>query len=157
MTEQWTEHPYDSRYQVSSFGRLTRTKQGISRFGQFSTGYNHKGYRKFRGRKVHRLVLEAFVGPCPDGMEVNHKDGDKSNNHLDNLEYVTHTENMRHAEANGLRKPWTGTRWKTNIFSQEDCLKIREILNDGMSQHNLAKMLGVGQMTISKASRIAIQ
>jgi DNA-directed RNA polymerase specialized sigma subunit len=90
-------------------------------------------------------------------MEVNHKDGDKSNNHLDNLEYVTHTENIRHAESNKLRTPFRGKRWTNVLFSKEDCLNIRDILKDGMSQHNLAKMLGVGQMSISRASRIAIQ
>jgi len=43
---------------------------------------------------VHRLVLEAFVGPCPDGMECCHNDGDRTNNRLENLRWDTHKNNM---------------------------------------------------------------
>ncbi len=48
---------------------------------------------------VHRLVAEAFLGPCPIGHEVNHKDHIKKNNCIDNLEYITHLANVQH----GLR------------------------------------------------------
>ena len=50
---------------------------------------------------VHSLVALAFIGPRPEGMEVNHKDCDKQNNALNNLEYVTHGENQRHAAQMG--------------------------------------------------------
>jgi hypothetical protein len=46
-------------------------------------------------RQVHRLVLEAFVGPCPDGMECCHEDGDSTNNRVDNLRWDTHEANVR--------------------------------------------------------------
>jgi hypothetical protein len=52
--------------------------------------------------KVHKLVMLAFVGR-QDGMQINHKDGDKSNNQLSNLEYVTNEENRTHALNNGLK------------------------------------------------------
>lgn len=45
--------------------------------------------------KVHRLVLETFVGPCPEGFECNHKSRDRSDNRLENLEWVTHQDNQR--------------------------------------------------------------
>jgi len=48
---------------------------------------------------VHRLVMLAFVGPCPPGHEVDHIDGDRANNWLPNLEYVTRTENVRRGIA----------------------------------------------------------
>lgn len=49
-------------------------------------------YRKY----VHVLVAEAFLGSKPKGLEVNHKDRNKSNNHVDNLEYISHRENVLH-------------------------------------------------------------
>lgn len=44
---------------------------------------------------IHEIVADTFIGPRPEGMEIDHKDEDKSNNHVTNLEYVTHAENMR--------------------------------------------------------------
>jgi hypothetical protein len=80
---------------------------------------NHtQGYRQvnvktdkgFRTRMVHLLVLEAWVGPRPEGMVTNHKNGDKTDNRLENLEYVTQTENMKHSYATGL-SPKPPTRY----------------------------------------------
>ena len=51
---------------------------------------------------VHRIVAEAFIGPSQTGLEINHIDGVKINNRVDNLEYVTHQENMDHAGRMGF-------------------------------------------------------
>ena len=56
---------------------------------------------------AHTLVAMVFIGACPDGMEVNHKDLDKRNNHWRNLEWVTHGYNIRHARK---AKPWDSGR-----------------------------------------------
>ena len=65
---------------------------------------NAQGYRVvgIAGKlyRVHRLVLEAFVGQCPEGFECNHKNRDRSDNRLENLEWVTHIENLRNTSQN---------------------------------------------------------
>lgn len=91
-------------FYVSSYGRV------LTRSGTVTTGANSNGYRmvkvkvgdRITTRKVHCLVMEAFVGPSD--LIVNHKDGNKANNNLDNLEYVTHSENAIHARETGLHK-----------------------------------------------------
>lgn len=64
---------------------------------------NSKGYLRvgIGGKRyfVHSLVLEAFVGPCPEGFECNHKDRNRSDNRLENLEWVTHQDNCRNTSS----------------------------------------------------------
>lgn len=57
-----------------------------------------------RGTYVHKVVIEAFVGPCPEGMEVLHDDGDPSNNALSNLRYGTRSENLLDAVRHGTHQ-----------------------------------------------------
>jgi len=91
-----------SDYRVSTHGSLN------NKYDENANGWIAKGYRKISidgtSRRVHRIVMETFVGPLPPGMETNHIDGNKLNNNLTNLEYVTHTENMEHAGNEGLMR-----------------------------------------------------
>ena len=96
-------------YQVSDAGEIKSFKQSklIIMKLLIMGGYRYvtlcrKGDCK--KRYVHRLVLDAFIGPCPKGLEANHLDGDKLNNYASNLEYVTRSENAFHALRMGLRK-----------------------------------------------------
>ncbi len=100
---------YVGYYSVSSAGRVRSERTGlILTPGVAKTGYPivslHKNGHGLT-KRVHRLVAFAFLGLPPDGHEVNHKDGNKLNAALDNLEYVTRSENMAHAWRMGLRKP----------------------------------------------------
>jgi HNH endonuclease len=101
-------------YEVSNFGRLRRAKPGKGTWvgreiALFTTrkgyvfGHVYAGVGKVSRVSffIHVLVAEAFVGPCPDGMEVNHIDLCKANNRWDNLEYKTHLDNVKHAGENG--------------------------------------------------------
>lgn len=68
---------------------------------------NGRGYLRVSINKrltvVHSIIAEAFIGPRPSDKEVNHKDGNKQNNSWQNLEYVSRSENMKHAHDTGLR------------------------------------------------------
>lgn len=102
MSEQWAV--FRSGYQVSDLGRVRRNGR-VLRPVRSSNGYRIFGLHFAGERKnilVHRAVAECFIGPCPEGMQVNHKDGDKLNNAATNLEYVTVSGNQIHALQHGL-------------------------------------------------------
>jgi hypothetical protein len=98
-------------------------------------------------RRVHRLVMEAWVGK--DSREVNHIDGDKQNNRLSNLEYVTHQENVDHAVTTGLVR--RGEDCAHSKLTDAVVKEIRELHNDaGISLRDLAGMYDVSQEMIVK-------
>ncbi len=74
-----------------------RTKDGYLKFELFNNGTPCSHY-------VHRLVVEAFIGEIPTGLEVNHIACQKADNRLENLEVVTHALNTKHAWDTGLRR-----------------------------------------------------
>jgi hypothetical protein len=117
--EQWKPIPgYELLYEISDIGRMRRVADADAYpAGTFKTGtIGRDGYVRVRLSKdgkeraftVHSLVLSAFVGPRPAGHVVNHKDGKKANNHVDNLEYVTQQQNLEHARVTGLARPARG-------------------------------------------------
>lgn len=97
---------------------------------------------------VHRLVCETVNGhPPTQGMQVNHKDGDKSNNRPDNLEWVTRSGNMSHAYDIDL-KP-SGERSHLAKLSASDVIEIRS-LKGKISQSKIGARFGVTQTCIQK-------
>ena len=96
---------------------------------------------------VHRLVAMAFIGMPPDGMEINHKNGNKSDNRLDNLEYVTHSQNVVHAHRNGLINQARGERINTAILTADQVREIR-LLAPVIGQTATAKQYGVTKHAI---------
>lgn len=96
-------------YQVSNMGRFRRskTKRLIKPYKKKCGGYyGVKTYinGKVKNHKIHRLVAMAFIENPLNKSQVNHIDGDKSNNQVSNLEWTTCLENLYHAALNGLRK-----------------------------------------------------
>ena len=121
--EEWRPVPGWSQYEASSEGRVrhVRTKRVRTVFWH-RTGYGFLviGPRKNRQTwGVHQLVAAAFLGGCPPGKEVNHKDTIKRNNHPSNLEYETRQGNIAHAKLHGCfdwRAKGVG-RWKDRYVS----------------------------------------
>lgn len=91
----------DTDYLISDHGNIFSNKRDrlltkvVTRYGYERVGLFHN--KKAKNYLVHCLVAEAFLGPKPDGMMVNHKDSNRVNNNLSNLEYVTARENMCHS------------------------------------------------------------
>lgn len=95
---------FEDLYEVSSFGRVSNYRK-ILAIQTLPKGYKYiclKINQRQHNRLIHRLVAEAFIENPEGKPEVNHKDGDKSNNSVSNLEWCTSSENKRHALDTGL-------------------------------------------------------
>lgn len=147
--EEWRPIPGFAHYQASSAGRVRSlshmTGRGIRRGRILKPATQPGGYLSVqlsRGgvadrRYMHRLVAEAFYGPCPDGLEVRHLDGDPANNSAENLAYGTRSEQsfdrLRHGthpigsrKACGQGHLWTEATtiiryWPDGRFKQRVC------------------------------------
>lgn len=109
--EEWRTVAVAPAYEVSSLGRVRRPVGNARNPGQkiLSTRTLVRGYPAvylYRGSRasmlrvtVHRLVAEAFIGPRPDGHDVNHKNFDRTDNRTENLEYLSRRENVRYTTA----------------------------------------------------------
>lgn len=119
---------------------------------------NH-GYLMSTGRGgqnylMHRVVWEACVGPIPDGLVINHKNGVKTDNRLTNLEVVTRAENNRHAYDTGLRVGgvFGEKNWNYRVTPTMRA-EIQARLDRGETCASIAKVYGVDSSTVSKIKR----
>lgn len=106
---------------------------------------------------AHRLVWEVANGTIPEGMQINHKDLNKQNNRLSNLELVTGAENIQHSYANGRAVPWSRVDRRTAswrgrpMVSPETAAEIRAARAAGMIYREIAQRFGV---SITHACRL---
>lgn len=99
---------------------------------------------------VHRLICEAFHGPCPEGMECRHLDGNRTNNAASNLAWGTRREN--HADKNAHGTQLVGAKNPMAKLTSNDVLVMRERRKkDGCSYKRIAKDFGVSTMTAYRA------
>lgn len=139
-------------YAVSRAGLLKRTKEGRSTFvGRIVRGRpNDDGYVCVslcrpgvqHHTKIHILVAEAFLGPRPTHRhEVNHKNGIKHDNRVENLEWVTPRENSQHARENGLWRPKRGEQNGRAKLTKEMVRWIRKQAANGVRHSDIAHEL----------------
>lgn len=117
----------------------------VDRGGYICVGLTRDG--KTYARKVHSLVLLAFVGPRPRGMWCRHKDSDPSNAALSNLSYATPKEN--HADKIAMGTSRKGERHHNSKLCDADVVRVLELRKAGMSQAKIAAKFGVSQPVIS--------
>jgi hypothetical protein len=145
-------------YDVGTDGSVWSWKRGkvrklklskASRYGHLKVNLCHEG-KRWDAVPVHRLVLETFVGPCPEGMECCHNDGNPSNNQLDNLRWDTRQGNnddrVKHGSSKGERNP------KAKL-TEDDVREIRRLLVRGWGQPKIAVRFKVTSNTISAINR----
>jgi len=153
---------YDGVYQISNCGRLRRVwkkskwnpegKLKILNYSFGHDGYVKAGLTKNKKRKtyrIHRLVAIEFIRNPLNKPQVNHIDGNKSNNHISNLEWCTASENNKHAWDTGLAKAKRGEEHGASKLTQKQVDQIRE-LKGLKTQKQIAKIFNISQTTISE-------
>lgn len=153
---------YEGYYQVSNLGRFRSLDRDIVKSngiiqpkrGQIIEGNyigTHDGYidvklckgNKSITRKLHRLVAMTFM-PLDnyDGMEVNHKDYNRINNRVDNLEWTTHIENIRHSSSAGRYKNNTsGCKNGRSNYTEDEIRNIRSLYDGGKTVSEVVAVL----------------
>lgn len=98
---------------------------------------------------MHRLIVTHFIGVIPKGMCVNHKDGNKLNNHISNLEIVTYSENQKHAFRLGLQTKPNGDLNAGAKLSNADCERLCQMLLAGYDNETIGKAFGLHSRYVS--------
>lgn len=152
-------------YEASSLGRIRRVVSGRCTWsGRIIKAQPGRGgylqvqpcvYGKYIVRSVHTYVANAFLGLRPDNMEVNHLNGNKRDNRPENLEYVTRSENMKHAHALGLIKsrPMVGAEHGSAKLSERDVLRIADLVRGGQSSSSIALKFSISTNHVRMIAR----
>lgn len=150
---------YEGIYEVSSLGRVRRVGRanGANKIGvPLKLQYGWAGYPHLilnnRGKRlipVHRMVAEAFLGPCPEGHEVHHLDHDRKNARVDNLVYLSQAE---HAAAHTGQERPNHPRGERATHAKLTAAEVRAIRRDyhKFTKPELARRYGVHSSTIWK-------
>lgn len=113
----------------------------VDRYGYLKARTKHKG--KNVRCLVHRLVAMAYIPNPENKPQVNHKDSDRKNNHVDNLEWVTPEENSRHAQEKGRFEGINkGESNGYNKYSEDIIHKVCSMLEQGLSNSEIVSQVG---------------
>lgn len=153
MYEEWKViEGHDSLYEISDKGRVRNTltnkilKQHKNAYGYYCLGLRFEG-RKQKSYLVHRLIAKVFIPNPENKPQINHKDCNKTNNSIDNLEWCTKNENNLHAFANGLIDR-RGEKASGSKLTEKQVLEIRELCKT-MEQKDIAPMFGINKSHVS--------
>lgn len=174
--EQWKEIPEFPGYEASDHGKIRSywkqsgkiggggkwflsdnpqriLKPGKARRNPYPIVILQKNHKRIC-MKVHRLILLAFIGPCPEGMEGCHKDGNRQNPRLDNLRWDTRAGNnidrYRHGHYETQPK---GEAHPNSKLKKEDIIQIRKMIIQGISLADIGRSLDVSTSNICAISK----
>jgi hypothetical protein len=157
VQEKWLPCPgFENSYEVSNYGkvrsidRIHPNRRGIISGKLLLQGKNKKGYpevklcenNKQEARNPHRLLALAFIPNTNDLPQVNHIDGNKLNNHISNLEWISNSDNMRHAYRLGL-KCSKGENNSNCKITDNQVTQIKLIYNTGKSSKYISEELDI--------------
>lgn len=155
---------YENIYEVSSSGNVRRLHDGnryralsVLRPTKHRDGYcsvilSDAEHRRSTLR-VHRIVLTAFVGCPPSGHECNHKNSVRDDNRVENLEWVTPSQNVLHTYQNG-RTPLRGTSNPNARFTEADIRGVRMLCDSkALTYTEIARMFGMTRNNVSLIGR----
>lgn len=134
-------------YSISSEGRIRNDKRNkskiatLNKYGYYSSSFSGKNFL------IHRLVAQAFISNPDNKLIVNHIDGNKINNKVENLEWVSSSENSKHAFNNGLK---ANTNGEKNIMSKLSEKDIIEIFYAEGSHQKIANHYNIGRVQVTR-------
>lgn len=142
---------------VEHQGRLVDTETGTIWGRAIATHVDSSGYRQVyvaKGRTVqaHRYIWEAVHGPIPAGLQINHINGNKADNRLENLELVTRVENIKHAYRTGLASN-KGAKHPGAKLNNIRVLAIRAMADLGIKHGVIAQQSGISRSQVSGIAR----
>lgn len=159
MKEIWKDIPeYEGLYQVSNLGRIKSLRR--NKLMSLNTGSIEYYQVKLTKNKVirsyllHRLVAITFI-PNPSNLkEINHKDSNKLNNYIDNLEWVTSKQNTKHSYDSGRKKPMRGELGPLAKINNAQVVEIRRLIKEGnLTQTKIGQMFGLKPSAISSIKK----
>lgn len=146
---------YDGLYEISDNGSIFKVGSFVSINGSINQwGYRRTTLTNKDGKKktecFHKLVAQTFIPNPFNKKQVNHIDGNKLNNNIDNLEWVTKGENLKHAYDTGAKTPMIGELHPMAKLSAIDVSFIRGLLSIGWKQAEIARVYNVSRQCIYK-------
>lgn len=162
--EQWRPWPTNPDYEVSDHGNVRSwMRRGRETADPTSPRLLKPRFRKDKkyaslslrhpdgrtaSRSIHSVVMEAWVGPRPEGEEVAHLNGNPSDNRLENLQYVTHVVNESHKALHGTRA--TGESVNGAVLAEWQVAEIRYLDSRGVGHVKIGELFGVGHKYVSE-------
>lgn len=167
--EAWRPIPGYDGYEVSDFGNIrsyylkgnhkqkrsphprTLAKRSRANGAYPSVSLPHPETGNYHSKAIHRLVMLAFVGPCPEGMEVAHLNGDPADNRLSNLRYVTHQENESHKLGHGT----TGHGERNSVAKLQgwQVAEVKFLAGKSVPQGKIAALFDIGHKQVNDILR----